>query len=59
LSLKEAIDKYDKDVYARGKTEVEMSTMQTHTTHDHANFLNPDKSPVMKHGIKPTTQVEI
>jgi hypothetical protein len=58
LSLREAIDKYDKDVLARGKTEVEMSTMQTHATHDHANFLNPDKSPVMKHGIKPPTQVE-
>jgi hypothetical protein len=56
LPMKEAIDKYDEDVYTRGKTEVEMSTMQTHVTHDHANFLNPDKSPVVKHGIKPTAR---
>ena len=58
LSTKEAIDKYDKDVYTRGKTEVEMSTLQTHATHDHANYLNPDKSPLVKHGIKPSIQVD-
>lgn len=58
MSLKEAIDSYDKEVYKRGKTEVEVSKMQTDTTHDHANFLNPTKSPIMTHGIKPATQVD-
>jgi hypothetical protein len=58
LSLKEAIDKYDKDVYTRGKTEVEVSKMQTDATHDHANYLNPVKSPVMTHGLKPATRAE-
>ena len=55
MSLKEAIDEYDKDVYKRGKTEVELSKLQTELTHDHANYLNPDRSPIVKHGIRPTT----
>ena len=55
MSLKEAIDQYDKDVYDRGKKEVEVSKMQTDVTHDHANFLNPLTSPLVTHGIRPTT----
>jgi hypothetical protein len=58
MSLKEAIDKFDNEMFTRGKAEVEMSKAQTDVTHDHKNFLNPDKSPVIKHGIKPTAQVE-
>jgi hypothetical protein len=58
MGLKEAIDMYDKEMFTRGKAEVEMSKRQTDVTHDHKNFLNPDKSPVIKHVIKPTTQVE-
>lgn len=49
-SLKEAVDEYDADVTSRGRTEVEVSRVQTNSFHDHANFLN---SPMIKHGIKP------
>lgn len=51
-TLKAAVDAYDKDVWERGASEVEMSSMQTHAFHDYEAFLN---SPIMKHGIRPTS----
>ena len=56
--MKEAVDKYDKEVYSRGKAEVELSRGQTDATHDHANYLNPLKSPIVKQGVRPATQAE-
>lgn len=53
-SLSEAVLEYDGDVISRGRQEVEISRVQTEAFHDHANFLN---SPVVKHGIKPSTDI--
>jgi 2-polyprenyl-6-methoxyphenol hydroxylase-like FAD-dependent oxidoreductase len=50
MTLQQAVDEYDADVIARGRTEVEVSRVQTDAFHDHAKFL---ESPVVKHGIKP------
>lgn len=49
MTLKEAMDEYDKGVVARGE-EVEISRLQAAAFHDYENF---DNSPVMKMGIKP------
>ncbi|OAP61574.1 hypothetical protein AYL99_03777 [Fonsecaea erecta] len=49
-TLAEAVDEYDADVIGRGRTEVEVSRVQTDAFHDHANFHN---SPIMRLGIKP------
>ncbi|KAK0702788.1 hypothetical protein B0H67DRAFT_500050 [Lasiosphaeris hirsuta] len=49
LSLKDAMDEYDKGVVARGE-EVEISRLQAAAFHDYENF---DNSPVFKMGIKP------
>ncbi|KAK6384783.1 hypothetical protein LTS17_002346 [Exophiala oligosperma] len=53
LSLVEALGEYDKDVMTRGRQEVEISRVQTDAFHDHARFLD---SPVVKHGIRPSTE---
>ncbi|KIX09766.1 uncharacterized protein Z518_00847 [Rhinocladiella mackenziei CBS 650.93] len=50
-TLADAVAEYDEDVITRGKQEVEVSRLQTNAFHDHANFSS---SPIMKHGIKPT-----
>ena len=50
LSLKEAMDEYDRGVVARGQ-EVEISRQQAAAFHDYENF---DNSPVFKMGIKPS-----
>ncbi|KAK3314051.1 hypothetical protein B0H66DRAFT_584451 [Apodospora peruviana] len=49
LSLKAAMDEYDRGVVARGE-EVEISKQQAAAFHDYENF---DNSPVFKMGIKP------
>jgi 2-polyprenyl-6-methoxyphenol hydroxylase-like FAD-dependent oxidoreductase len=49
MSLKEAMDGYDKGVVERGE-EVEISRLQAAAFHDYENF---DNSPVFKMGIKP------
>ena len=54
-SLLEAVNEYDADVISRGRTEVEVSRVQTDAFHDHAKFL---ESPVVKHGIKPMSEVK-
>jgi hypothetical protein len=54
-SLRAALDSYDEEVYERSKKEVEVSTAQTHATHDHSNYV---KSPVATHGIMPTIQLK-
>ncbi|ETI24576.1 hypothetical protein G647_03945 [Cladophialophora carrionii CBS 160.54] len=54
-SLLEAVNEYDADVISRGRTEVEVSRVQTDAFHDHAKFLD---SPVVKHGIKPMSDVK-
>jgi len=54
-SLLEAVNEYDADVISRGRTEVEVSRVQTDAFHDHARFL---ESPVVKHGIKPVGEVK-
>lgn len=51
-SLADAVAEYDEDVINRGRTEVEVSRVQTDAFHDHANF---HKSPIFKLGIKPST----
>lgn len=51
-TLMQAVDAYDQEVLERGSAEVKMSSAQTHAFHDYEAFLN---SPIMKHGIKPTT----
>lgn len=53
LSRKEALAEYDQDVMTRGRQEVEISRVQTEAFHDHARFLD---SPVVKHGIRPSTE---
>jgi len=55
VPLSEAVSQYDEDVISRGRQEVEISRLQTEAFHDHANFLN---SPVVKHGIKPLTDID-
>lgn len=55
MSLQEAINEYDTEVRKRGVEEVEISSVQTHATHDHANFMN---SPIFKLGIKPPSDFE-
>ncbi|KXX73145.1 6-hydroxynicotinate 3-monooxygenase [Madurella mycetomatis] len=50
LSLKVAVDDYEKGVLARGQ-EVEISKQQAMAFHDYENF---DNSPVFKMGIKPS-----
>ena len=54
-TLQEAVDEYDADVISRGRTEVEVSRVQTDAFHDHAKFL---ESPVVKHGIKPMSDIK-
>lgn len=54
-TLTEAVNDYDEDVITRGSEEVEVSRIQTDALHDYANFFN---SPIMKHGIKPTLDIE-
>jgi 2-polyprenyl-6-methoxyphenol hydroxylase-like FAD-dependent oxidoreductase len=54
-TLPEAVNEYDADVVKRGRTEVEVSRVQTDAFHDHARFL---ESPVVKHGIKPMSEVK-
>ncbi len=54
-TLQEAVDEYDADVISRGRTEVEVSRVQTDAFHDLAKFL---ESPVVKYGIKPITDVK-
>jgi 2-polyprenyl-6-methoxyphenol hydroxylase-like FAD-dependent oxidoreductase len=54
-SLLDAVNEYDADVISRGRTEVEASRIQTDAFHDHAKFL---ESPVVKHGIKPLSEVK-
>lgn len=54
-TLTQAVNDYDEDVITRGSEEVEVSRIQTDALHDHANFFN---SPIMKHGIKPTLDIE-
>lgn len=54
-TLIEAVNDYDEDVITRGSEEVEVSRIQTDALHDHANFFN---SPIMKHGIKPTLDID-
>lgn len=49
---KEALHEYDTELFQRGAAEVDMSSKQTHAFHDYDAFL---QSPIMKHGIKPTT----
>ncbi|KAK0649150.1 hypothetical protein B0T16DRAFT_409522 [Cercophora newfieldiana] len=49
MSLRDAMDAYDKGVVARGE-EVEISRLQAAAFHDYENF---DNSPVFKMGIKP------
>ncbi|KIW12086.1 hypothetical protein PV08_09360 [Exophiala spinifera] len=53
LPLVEALAEYDQDVMTRGRQEVEISRVQTEAFHDHARFLD---SPVVKHGIRPSTE---
>ena len=54
-TVAEAVDEYDRDVIPRGRTEVEVSRVQTEAFHDYDNFLT---SPIMKLGIKPMTEVK-
>ncbi|KAK4209485.1 monooxygenase [Rhypophila decipiens] len=49
MTLKQAVDDFDKGVVARGE-EVEISKQQAAAFHDYENF---DNSPVFKMGIKP------
>ena len=54
-TLQEAMYEYDADVISRGREEVEVSRVQTNAFHNHAEFLN---SPVVKHGIKPMSELK-
>ena len=54
-TLVEAVNDYDEDVITRGKQEVEVSRVQTDAFHDYEQFIN---SPIMKHGIKPTLDLD-
>ncbi|KAK5049857.1 hypothetical protein LTR84_003975 [Exophiala bonariae] len=54
-TLAEAVNDYDEDVITRGSEEVEVSRIQTDALHDYENFFN---SPIMKHGIKPTLDID-
>ncbi|KAI9881838.1 MAG: hypothetical protein M1823_006450, partial [Watsoniomyces obsoletus] len=54
-TLKQAVDDYDTDVRARGVKEVEVSTVQTHATHDYKAYK---ESPIARHGIRPTIDID-
>lgn len=56
MTLVAAVAEYDADVIPRGRTEVEVSRVQTEAFHDYTSFQN---SPIMKLGIRPiATQAE-
>lgn len=53
-TLVQAVDQYEEDVVTRGRQEVEVSRVQTIALHNYEDFFN---SPSMKHGIKPTIDI--